>query len=152
MMQAHALTEDEQIEAALAALEQAQPTPPAPVAAPAAPQPPRATHKPDVGRVGRQPPPAAQNRLRSLSQLGLVRIASGSEVLLPGHVPDHLEHPGTQPDDRLRRGLARPGVATVAGRAGPEPACSALAAVDKYIAEREEKRLATIRYTETQAI
>jgi hypothetical protein len=103
----------------------------------------RATRKPDVGRVGRQPPPAAQNRLRSLSQLGLVRIASGSEVLLPGHVPDHLEHPGAQPDDRLRRGLARPGVAAVAGRAGPVPASapSALAAVDKYIAEREEKRL-----------
>jgi hypothetical protein len=103
---------------------------------------PRATRKPNVGRVGRQPPPEAQNRLRSLSQLGLVRIASGSEVLLPGHVPDHLEHPGAQPDDGLRRGLARPGVAAVAGRAGPAPASSALAAVDKYIAEREEKRLA----------
>ena len=35
-MQAHALTEDEQIEAALAILEQAQPTPPAPAAAPTA--------------------------------------------------------------------------------------------------------------------
>jgi len=102
----------------------------------------RVTRKPDVGRVGRQPPPAAQNRLRSLSQLGLVRIASGSEVLLPGHVPDHLEHPGAQPDDRLRRGLARPGVAAVAGRAERAGTShSALAAVDKYIAEREEKRL-----------
>jgi hypothetical protein len=60
---------------------------------------------------------------------------------LPGHVPDHLEHPGAQPDDGLRRGLARPGVAAVAGTAGPAPAPSALAAVDKYIAEREEKRL-----------
>ena len=99
----------------------------------------RATRKPNVGRVGRQPPPEAQNRLRSLSQLGLVRIASGSEVLLPGHVPDHLEHPGAQPDDRLRRGLARPGVAAVVERAGTSH--SALAAVDKYIAEREEKRL-----------
>lgn len=29
----------------------------------------------------------------------------------------------------------------MAGRAGPAPAPSALAAVDKYIAEREEKRL-----------
>ncbi|MDS4071295.1 MAG: TraI/MobA(P) family conjugative relaxase [Candidatus Competibacter sp.] len=99
------------------------------------------TRKPNVGRVGRQPPPEAQNRLRSLSQLGLVRIASGSEVLLPGHVPDHLEHPGAQPDDGLRRGLARPGVAAVVGRAGLAPASSALEAVDKYIAEREEKRL-----------
>jgi hypothetical protein len=102
----------------------------------------RVTRKPDVGRVGRQPPPAAQNRLRSLSQLGLVRIASGSEVLLPGHVPDHLEHPGAQPDDRLRRGSARPGVAAVAGRAERAGTShSALAAVDKYIAERAEKRL-----------
>jgi hypothetical protein len=100
----------------------------------------RITRKPNVGRVGRQPPPEAQNRLRSLSQLGMVCIASGSEVLLPGHVPDHLEHPGAQPDDGLRRGLARPGVAAVAGRAGTSH--SALAAVDKYIAEREEKRLA----------
>jgi hypothetical protein len=99
------------------------------------------TRKPDVGRVGRQPPPEAQNRLRSLSQLGLVCIASGSEVLLPGHVPDHLEHPGAQPDDGLRRSLARPGVAAVVGRAGSAPVPSALAAVDKYIAEREEKRL-----------
>ena len=99
------------------------------------------TRKPNVGRVGRQPPPEAQNRLRSLSQLGLVRIASGSEVLLPGHVPDHLEHPGAQPDDGLRRGLARPGVAALVGRAGLAPASSALEAVDKYIAEREEKRL-----------
>jgi len=63
-------------------------------------------------------------------------------VLLPGHVPDHLEHPGAQPDDRLRRGLARPGVAAVAGRAERAGTShSALAAVDKYIAEREEKRL-----------
>ncbi len=99
------------------------------------------TRKPDVGRVGRQPPPEAQNRLRSLSQLGLVCIASGSEVLLPGHVPDHLEHPGAQPDDGLRRSLARPGVAAVVGRTGSAPVPSALAAVDKYIAEREEKRL-----------
>jgi hypothetical protein len=99
----------------------------------------RVTRKPDVGRVGRQPPPEAQNRLRSLSQLGLVRIASGSEVLLPGHVPDHLEHPGAQPDDGLRRGVTWPGVAAVAGRASVAP--SALAAVDKYIAEREAKRL-----------
>ena len=37
MMQAHALTEDEQIEAALAALDQAPPTPPAPAAASVAP-------------------------------------------------------------------------------------------------------------------
>ena len=37
-MQAHALTEDEQIEAALAALDQAQLTPPAPAGASEAPQ------------------------------------------------------------------------------------------------------------------
>lgn len=86
--------------------------------------------KPDVGRIGRNPPPESQNRLRNLSQLGLVHIDNGGEVLLPGHVPGHMEHQRANPDNGLRREVSRPGVAA-----------PSVAAMDKYIAEREEKRL-----------
>lgn len=89
--------------------------------------------KPDIGRIGRVPPPQSQHRLRTLSQLGVVRIAGGAEVLLPRDVPRNLEQQGTQPDHQLRRGISRPG----AGVASSSPG---LAAADKYIAEREEKR------------
>ena len=89
--------------------------------------------KPDIGRIGRVPPPQSQHRLRTLSQLGVVRIAGGSEVLLPRDVPRHLEQQGTQPDHQLRRDISRPGSGVAAAPPG-------LAAADKYIAERESKR------------
>jgi hypothetical protein len=87
--------------------------------------------KPNVGRVGRKPPPQSQNRLRRLSQLGVVQLASGSEVLLPRHVPGDVEQQGAKPVDGLRRDIFGP------GRLSPQVA----AAADKYIAEREGKRL-----------
>ncbi|MCS4511807.1 TraI/MobA(P) family conjugative relaxase [Xylophilus ampelinus] len=90
--------------------------------------------KPDVGRLGRKPPPQSQHRLRALSELGVVRIAGGSEVLLPRDVPRHVEQQGTQPDHALRRGVPWPG--TGVGQTPP-----GVFAVDKYIAEREDKRL-----------
>jgi len=89
--------------------------------------------KPDIGRPGRKPPPQGQHRLRTLSELGVVRIAGGSEVLLPRDVPRHVEQQGTQPDHALRRGISRPG--TGVGQTPP-----GVAAADKYIAEREAKR------------
>ena len=94
--------------------------------------------KPDIGRIGRVPPPQRKNRLRALSKLGVVRIASGSEVLLPRDVPGHMEQQGTQPDNALRRGVSGPG-----GRldARPEHKPEQVKAMDKYIAEREGKRL-----------
>ena len=49
-------------------------------------------------------------------------------MLLPRDVPRHVEQQGAQPDHALRRGIPRPGVT-------PQ------AAADKYIAERESKRL-----------
>ena len=64
--------------------------------------------KPNIGRIGRVPPPQGQHRLRTLSQLGLVRIAGGSEVLLPRDVPRNVEQQGTQPDNQLRRGVFGP--------------------------------------------
>ncbi|MFA5119429.1 MAG: LPD7 domain-containing protein [Candidatus Omnitrophota bacterium] len=59
--------------------------------------------KPNIGRVGRKPPPQNKNRLRSLSELGVVRIAGRSEVLLPSDVPNHMEQQGDKPDNGLRR-------------------------------------------------
>jgi hypothetical protein len=86
--------------------------------------------KPNIGRIGTAPPPEARNSLRNLSTVPVVCIASGSEVLLPGHVPHHLEQQGTQPDNGLRRHISGPG-SVAAGRA----------AADSYIAEREKTRL-----------
>lgn len=85
------------------------------------------TNKPNIGRIGKAPPPEVRNGLRNLSNVPVVRIASGSEVLLSGNVPHHLEQQGTQPDNDLRRNIFGSG-AVMAG----------LAAADKYIAEREK--------------
>lgn len=87
--------------------------------------------KPHVTRIGGEPPSFAKNRLRTLSQLGVVRFARGGEVLLPGNVPGELEHQGAESAHQLRWGVSRSGGITTD---------QALAA-DKYIAEREEKRL-----------
>ncbi|CAG0988789.1 Protein TraI [Anaerolineae bacterium] len=90
----------------------------------------RNLNKPNIGRIGRVPPPQSKNRLRTLSKLGVVRIARRSEVLLPGHVPGHMEQQGTKRVNALRRGVSGPGIK-------PEQ----VTAADKYIAEREDKRL-----------
>ena len=86
--------------------------------------------KPNIGRIGRKPPPQGQNRLRGLSELGVVFIAGRGEVLLPSHVPGHLEQQGTKPDNGVRRDIFGTGGVT-----------AGLAAADKYIAEREATRL-----------
>jgi hypothetical protein len=85
--------------------------------------------KPNIGRIGRKPPPQSQNRLRSLSQLGVVRVASGTQVLLPRDVPRDVEQQGAKPAHALRRPVFGSGLTN-----------AALAAADKYIAEREAKR------------
>jgi Relaxase/Mobilisation nuclease domain/Large polyvalent protein-associated domain 7 len=87
-------------------------------------------NKPDLGKIGSRPPPESQNRLRGLSELGVVHLAQRGEVLLPGDVPGHLVQQGAQPDNRMRRDAVGAG-AIAAGQA----------AADKYIAEREAKRL-----------
>ena len=100
--------------------------------------------KPHVGRAGSQPPPAAKNRLRNLSQLGVVQLARGGEVLLPGDVPGRVEQPGPQPDHALRRPVpgARGGVAATAALVAPVAMVAMVAedAVAKFIAERDAKR------------
>lgn len=85
--------------------------------------------KPDVGRVGARPPPESQNRLRNLSQLGVVHVPDGGAVLLPGHVSGDVEHQGPQPANGMRRGVSRAGVTT-----------AAFEALDKYVSERDQTR------------
>ncbi|EFG2528785.1 TPA: relaxase/mobilization nuclease domain-containing protein [Escherichia coli] len=95
----------------------------------------RGHRKPHVARPGRQPPPSAKNRLRAMSELGMVRFTGRSEVLLPGNVSDHLEYQRAQHNDQLRRNPLGGGVtATTAEQNKP------LTGADKYVAEREEKR------------
>ncbi|MDB5533413.1 MAG: hypothetical protein JWO28_1728, partial [Hyphomicrobiales bacterium] len=87
--------------------------------------------KSNVGRIGQKPPPASQNRLRELRELGVVQLANGTEVLLPGDVPNHVEQQGTKPDNGLRRNLAGTGLGT----------SMASTAAARYVLEREQKRL-----------
>ena len=81
----------------------------------------------DAGRAGSVPPTTGPNRLRTLSEVDVVRLASGNEVLLPRDVSDHVEQQGTKPDHALRRPLHGMKI---------DP----LAAAERYIAERDEKR------------
>ena len=87
------------------------------------------TSKPHIGRIGQQPPPESKNRLRGLSQLGMVQLSKRGEMLLPSHVSGHLEHQRTQSNDGMRRNVSRPGAVNFISDAA-----------DKYIAERELKR------------
>jgi len=134
--------------------------------------------KPNVSRIGGKPPPQSQNRLRSLSELGVVHLASAGEMLLPRDVPRDVEQPRAQPVDGLRRDASRPGRITAAqvGAAQKDIAhrsevaasglpwdaldldkITAAQAADKYIAEQNEKRLKLFdiekqaRYNEAQA-
>lgn len=84
--------------------------------------------KPNIERPGRKPPPPSQNRLRTMSELGLVQFSDRSEMLLQGDVSCQLEHEGTQSDHQLRRDVSGAGIAGIR-------------AAEKYIAERESKRL-----------
>lgn len=96
---------------------------------------------PKLGRVGARPPPQARNHLRQLSELGVVRIGHGVEVLLPGHVLGGVgerDAPGSAP---VRRDIPRTGrgidpAAPVPVQTVPPP----LDPVGKYIAERNAKR------------
>jgi hypothetical protein len=76
------------------------------------------------------PPPAARHRLRNVSELGVVRFGERAEMLLPGNVSGHLEQPGAQSDNTLRRRVSRGELASLS-----------FAAADQYIEEREHKHL-----------
>lgn len=85
-------------------------------------------NKPNLERIGRKPPPASQNRLRTMSELSMVQLSERSEMLLQSNVSGNLEHERTKPDNRLRWDVSGSGI-------------NGIAAAEKYIAEREAKRL-----------
>lgn len=74
-----------------------------------------------------EPPTAAKNRLRRLSECDVVRFPRRSQMLLQDNVSGDLEHQRTKPDHQLRR-------PTRTTRLTPGQAA------DKYIAERNSKR------------
>jgi hypothetical protein len=76
-------------------------------------------NKPNPGRIDAAPPPEARNRVRGLSELSVVHQPDRGQVLLPGHVPDRVEHQGTQPDYGVRRDIHRPGRVSAAPAAAP---------------------------------
>jgi hypothetical protein len=59
--------------------------------------------------AGHEAAPAAGNSVRGLPALGVVHLPERGEVLLPGHVPDRVEHQGAEPDHRVRRDIHRAG-------------------------------------------
>nr|WP_322075505.1 TraI/MobA(P) family conjugative relaxase [Burkholderia cenocepacia] len=89
--------------------------------------------KPGLGRVGTEPPPQSTHHLRALHELGVVHIGNRSEVLLPRDVPDRVEQhgQGAERNHEVRREVHRAG--------GVTP--TVVAPADKYIAERESKRI-----------
>lgn len=101
-------------------------------------------NKPNISGVGRRPPPESRNRLRDLSSLAMVRFAAGVEMLLSGNVSGGVEQQGAERNNALRRPVSGAGLIVSVE-------------ADKYIAEREEKRLRGInvpmhrRYTEGDA-
>ncbi len=69
--------------------------------------------KPNAFSVRQGPPAEGQNSLRDVSQLDVVQLTGGSEVLLQNHAYDKLERQRRQPDNHVRRkvfGLKKKGV------------------------------------------
>lgn len=64
----------------------------------------RHSDKSNIGRPEQVPPPFARGRLRNLSELGVVRFAERSEMLLPRDVLSNVEHQPAEPNHELRRG------------------------------------------------
>lgn len=81
--------------------------------------------QPDTRSTRQAAPPKARHGMRGLSELGVVHVSHGSEVLLPGHVPGHVERQGTQPDHGVRRGLR--GLRDLKAATAAPPATSAWA-------------------------
>jgi hypothetical protein len=84
--------------------------------------------KPHARSARPAPRPVARDPVREVPERGVVHVAEGREVLLPGHVHHGLEQQGAQPDHGVRRDLDRAGrVAAPAatrpkvGKAGTAP-------------------------------
>lgn len=85
--------------------------------------------KPNLARVGRVPPPEARDRVRHMSELGMVRYAERPSLLLPRDVRSDMDGAEARRDRLLRWNVSGPGVT-------PER----ISAAEKYIAERNAKR------------
>jgi hypothetical protein len=109
--------------------------------------------KPDASRVGNQPPPEAKNRLRDVSELGVVHHAPGGEVLLPRDVPGHVEQQGTDPVHGLRRPLHRevePSVSVAATPARVPAAVDPLAPYRAAVTRAEGKSVLAVEIAQAQ--
>jgi hypothetical protein len=84
---------------------------------------------PTLEAIAGEPPAFRKNRLRDLSELGVVLLEGSGPVLLPGDVPRDVEQSPTEGAAALRRPVSRRGVIVGGGEAAA-----------KYIAERAEKR------------
>lgn len=71
-----------------------------------------ASSKPDIGGIGKAPPPASRNGLRTMSEFGVVCLTGRGEVLLPRDVSGDLEQSGTAADHRMRRPVSGAGKLT----------------------------------------
>ncbi len=71
-----------------------------------------------------------------MSELGMVRIAGGSEVLLQGSCSNQLSTKTAERADQLRRDMAGAGGITTPA----EVKETAVSSAEKYINEREQKR------------
>lgn len=70
----------------------------------------------DPKPFGQGTPPQSLNSVRTLSSVSVVSFAKGSEVLLPDHARNQLEHHRTEPADGLRRSADRQPVIGPTGR------------------------------------
>jgi hypothetical protein len=84
--------------------------------------------KPNVGSIAGEPPAFRKNRVRDLSELGVVLFEGSGPVLLPGDVPGHVDESPAESSAVVRRPVPRGRV--IVG--GSEAAA-------KFIAERSEK-------------
>ena len=123
-------TENDELEAALAALAHPGEMPAQDMIVDVEPSGSDLPVSPTLAALPSSRRPKPEHRLRNLSELGVVRFAEGSEMLLPGDVSGHLEQSGAQSDNALRRRVSRVRLAS-----------PSFAAADQYIAEREQKRL-----------
>jgi hypothetical protein len=62
----------------------------------------------DAGRPASGTPSKPGHGVPDLPELGVVLDPTRGEVLLPGDVPDHMEHDRSQPDHGVRRHVHRP--------------------------------------------
>ncbi len=91
--------------------------------------------QPHITGLTRDPPPRARHGLRDLSELDMVQLGSGPELLLPGDVHRQLEQQEADSDPGLRRHVHRVGRAdNIVGQLNRD----ALEKTARQEAEREE--------------